>query len=1442
MATYVNDLRLKEIATGDEAGTWGTSTNTNLELIGEALGYGTQDCFSSDADATTTVADGATDPARAMYFKVTSSATLSATRTLTIAPNTISRVMFIENATTGSQSINISQGSGANVTIATGKTAVVYLDGAGSGAAVVDAMALVDPGVTDTLAEVLTAGNTSSGTNIELTTTDKVQFRDSAIYLNSSADGQLDIVADTEVQIATTTVDLNGILDVSGNTTLGADVTFTGASYNAVWDSSDNALEFADNAKAVFGAGSDLQIYHDGSNSFIRDAGTGNLVIRGTNLNLQKDGGESYITMVADGAVSLFYDNAAKLATTSTGIDVTGTVVSDGLTVDGNATITVTDNSDTLTLKSTDTDANAGPILKLDRPVTGADDDLLGGITFSGYDDGDNAVDYGSIQAHLKDASDTTEDGLLDFQVMSAGTSRSFLILNGGGTVVINQDSQDIDLRVESDNKSNMVFLDAGNDRIGIACTPNTTFHVTGPNQSGYGTMTLEGNADEVDPRLTFYGFSTTAGTTRNYVLDIFGDVSEKGARYDVPSSYYQSWTTAGSKKMTLDSNGKLLIGDSASHTSDLLQIETPASGGGHGIQIRRNDANGDQTIGTISFGNNTDTDLARISAKTDGDGNSGDSGALLFSTQVTSGSLTERVRIDSSGLVDIGSNGGASAGASKQLLSLVNPSGTASTAARLWMSGTNATTRGTYIEAEVQSTGNDHDLIFATSASGSAPTSRMRIDSVGNITQTNTSAGSSEGPLYNLYRNSASPADNDDLGVINFKGKNDAAEDVIYATLESQALDVTDATEDGRLFLTTIVGGTKRSRIDLRGTETVINEGSLDLDFRVESDNVASMLHVDAGNNRVGIGTGSPSMRLDVQGDTDTWIARAYNTGSDANAQGLLVRSDATDAHNALVFGAYADSAYKMTIRSTGSIGFGTTDGDVTSDGNANRTYVGIIGSGNRGRLNLGSTASNGADAGVLAFTNGANTLADIVVDTTSGVQNTGTMFVNGTKSIKIQAASGDEAVFNEGSNDTDFRVESNGNANMLFVDGGNDRVSIGSDGSGAAVSSYALSTTGSVPFVAASNSTTSAETYGGVAVYRTKGSNDEGTGISFQLNDDAGNVTEYSYIGTSIKDAANGSEDGAFLIMNTVAATTRKESARFGRDETVFNETSRDLDFRVESDNSSHAFFVDGANGGIGFGTSLNSDLHGSATQLLLGSAGSIYSERASSLGIPASAFGYNFYIDSDTGAFAARKTAAASKVDTRAGTINLEIAASASAGAAQTYFSKLEVAESSVVVNNPGTDVDFRVESDNNSSALFVEAGADAVGILNGSPTSGSSADFQLGFGDRGKMLHNNSATVADSGTLDLGMNTGGGGYQGILITNNTNKSNAGARTQQVHAVTGRGTDVLFTQLATDNGSSGGASFTLTAPSNGVVRFTNTSGADCAVSMMFFGTTGF
>ena len=146
-STYVNDLRLEEIATGEQSGTWGNTTNTNLELIAEAFGFGTE-AITTNADThTTTVADGATDPGRALYIKYTG--TLDSTCTITIGPNTMSRVHIIENATSGSQDIAISQGSGSNVTVPNGAVKVVILDGAGSGAAVTDA--LIDLDVADSL-------------------------------------------------------------------------------------------------------------------------------------------------------------------------------------------------------------------------------------------------------------------------------------------------------------------------------------------------------------------------------------------------------------------------------------------------------------------------------------------------------------------------------------------------------------------------------------------------------------------------------------------------------------------------------------------------------------------------------------------------------------------------------------------------------------------------------------------------------------------------------------------------------------------------------------------------------------------------------------------------------------------------------------------------------------------------------------------------------------------------------------------------------------------------------------------------------------------------------------------------------------------------------------------------------------------------------------------
>ena len=101
-------------------------------------------------------------------------------------------------------------------------------------------------------------------------------------------------------------------------------------------------IKLADNGKAIFGAGSDLEVYHNGTNSVIYDNGTGNLqlVSGGASVDIIKAGGENMATFATDGAATLYYDNSAKIATTSTGINVTGTAEVDTLKFSDNSTQT----------------------------------------------------------------------------------------------------------------------------------------------------------------------------------------------------------------------------------------------------------------------------------------------------------------------------------------------------------------------------------------------------------------------------------------------------------------------------------------------------------------------------------------------------------------------------------------------------------------------------------------------------------------------------------------------------------------------------------------------------------------------------------------------------------------------------------------------------------------------------------------------------------------------------------------------------------------------------------------------------------------------------------------------------------------------------------------------------------------------------------------------
>jgi len=486
--------------------------------------------------------------------------------------------MFIENATSGSQSIAISQGSGANVTIATGKTAVVYLDGAGSGAAVVDAMAGVDPGVTDTLAEVLVAGNTSGGTGLTMSS--------------------------------------------------GDDLTLTGASYNVVWDSSADSLTFADNAKAVFGAGDDLQIGHDGSVSFITDSGTGDLYIQGSSaIRLTNPAGnETFAVFNDNGAASLYYDNGVSLSTTATGVDITGTLVSDGLTVDGEVFVNNTAGTTT-----------AGYLYsELDNFVIRSytsDKDII----FKGNDGGS------LIEAMRIDMSAGGNVGIgvapaTKFDVMTTGANQwyirntdgtaqdnSITSLRSGGYSNIALDGEIVQFKISG---SERMRIDASGN-VGIGNTIFTSARVSAPH--------LVVGSGSASPGLTLYGAVNSQGSI-NFADSTSGTDSYDGSvlyAFGSGSPYMSFHVNGGAERMRIDASGNVGIGCAPSSKLD-IDISTNARG-------YFADNIGEVTSGTfcLQVANSANTVLKPLGFRAED---------IRFAT-----GASERMRIDASGNVGIG-------------------------------------------------------------------------------------------------------------------------------------------------------------------------------------------------------------------------------------------------------------------------------------------------------------------------------------------------------------------------------------------------------------------------------------------------------------------------------------------------------------------------------------------------------------------------------------------------------------------------------------------------------------------------------------------------------------------------------------------------------------------------------------------------------------------
>jgi hypothetical protein len=290
-STYVNNLRLNELATGDGSGTWGTTTNLNLELIGQALGWGTRAVANASTD-NITIADGASDSDRSMALKLTGGGQAC---TITILPNTSSKVWFMFNST--SATLTFTCGSGANIAIPAGGTKVIATDGLGSGGVVYDVLAGLnvtgnftlnaDSAVLGFGADIDTTLTHTDGTGLTLNSTNKLCFNDASQFIQGASATVLDIAATDEIELTAT------LIDVVGNFTNSGTIISTGVVTANAGVVVDEMTLDADTLTAtddfIIDAVGDITLDAAGDDILLKSAGTheGNINLASSNLTFK---------------------------------------------------------------------------------------------------------------------------------------------------------------------------------------------------------------------------------------------------------------------------------------------------------------------------------------------------------------------------------------------------------------------------------------------------------------------------------------------------------------------------------------------------------------------------------------------------------------------------------------------------------------------------------------------------------------------------------------------------------------------------------------------------------------------------------------------------------------------------------------------------------------------------------------------------------------------------------------------------------------------------------------------------------------------------------------------------------------------------------------------------------------------------------------------------
>ena len=195
----------------------------------------------------------------------------------------------------------------------------------------------------------------------------------------------------------------------------------------------------------------------------------------------------------------------------------------------------------------------------------------------------------------------------------------------------------------------------------------------------------------------------------------------------------------------------------------------------------------------------------------------------------------------------------------------------------------------------QVEVGGNTMATITATAFNINDGTTITTDDNTYTLTLKSTDADANQGPLLSLHRDSGSPADNDTIGGIQFRFEDDAGNVTTGHNSLAQIVDASNGSEDCTLIEALMIGGSAVETVRYTAAGTIFNEQSNDLDFRVESNGNANMLFVNGGNNRVGIGSGSPESVLHVEEGTSPKITVRSADGTSASIK--LQRINENDA-----------------------------------------------------------------------------------------------------------------------------------------------------------------------------------------------------------------------------------------------------------------------------------------------------------------------------------------------------------------------------------------------------------------------------------------------------------------------------------------------------------------------------------------------------------------